>query len=175
MHLLGISGSLRAASFNSQLVQFAAATFKPDTFEMADLNLPLYSGDIEADGIPDSVQLLSSQIAKADAVVIATPEYNKGLSGVLKNALDWVSRTPDKPWVGKPVAIMSATAGRTGGEMAIASLRLCLAQFNPHLLNGPHVLIAGCHNEFKDGALTSESYLGAMDGLMSGLRATAGK
>jgi len=171
MHLLGISGSLRAASFNTQLVTAAVATFGAETFTLADLNLPLYSGDLEENGIPTSVLDLAAQIAQADAVVIATPEYNKALSGVLKNALDWVSRTPDKPWNNKPVAIMSATAGRTGGEMAVASLRLCMAPFNARLISAPNVLVAGCFNELKDGALVSEEYQNAMSGLMDALRA----
>jgi chromate reductase len=67
-------------------------------------------------GIPAEVQELADQIAAADAVIIAGPEYNKALSGVLKNALDWVSRTKGNPWRDKPVAIMSATGGRAGGE-----------------------------------------------------------
>ncbi len=170
MHLLGISGSLRAASYNTQLVTAAAGAFGADAFTLADLNLPLYSGDIEEIGLPDAVITLAQQIAQADAVVIATPEYNKSLSGVLKNALDWVSRTPDRPWAGKPVALMSATAGRTGGEMAIASLRLAMAPFNPHIVSGPNLLVAGCHNELADGALVSEGYQTAMSGLMAALR-----
>ena len=112
MHLLGISGSLRAASLNTQLVQNAADIFAPEHFTLADLNLPLYSGDVEAEGIPPAVQTLSDQIAAADAVIIATPEYNKNLSGVLKNALDWVSRTEGKPWAKKPVVFTGRSAGR---------------------------------------------------------------
>lgn len=95
----------------------AKAAFDPATFVEADLRFPLYDGDLEArDGIPTAVQTLSDQIAQADAVVIASPEYNKSISGVLKNALDWVSRTDGNPWRDKPLAIVSATAGRAGGE-----------------------------------------------------------
>jgi len=86
--LLGISGALRAASTNTQLVHNAARIFNADSFVLADLNLPLYDGDLEAEGIPASVQTLSDQIKEADAVIISTPEYNKSISGVLKNALD---------------------------------------------------------------------------------------
>ncbi len=175
MHLLGISGSLRAASFNSQLLQAAARAYAPKIFATASLNLPLYSGDTEAEGLPKSVDILAKQIAQADAIAIATPEYNKGMSGVLKNALDWVSRVEGNPWAGKPVVLMSATAGRTGGEMAVASLRLCMAPFNVRIVPGPSVLVAGCHKELVDGALVSESYQTAMQGLMDALKAEVAK
>ena len=94
--------------------------FKDATaFTEANLNIPLYNGDVEtATGLPGAVALLVDQISSADAVVISTPEYNKGISGVLKNALDWVSRAYGNPWLDKPVAIISATAGRGGGERA---------------------------------------------------------
>ncbi len=173
MHLLGLSGSLRKDSFNTQLVHAAATSAHPTTFTMGDLNLPLYSGDTEANGIPTSVQKLADQIAAADVIVIATPEYNKSLSGVLKNALDWVSRVDGNPWLDKPVGLMSATAGRTGGEMAIASLRLAMAAFNARLISAPNVMVAGCHNEIKDNALINERYQKAMDGLMQNLSAIA--
>lgn len=171
MHLLGISGSLRAASLNTQLLLIAAEVFGADTFTQADLNLPLYNGDLEADGVPESVQTLSDQIAAADAVIIATPEYNKNLPGVLKNALDWVSRTDGKPWNRKPVAIMSATAGRAGGERAQNSLRLCLQPFNADVLGQPEVLVGGAMKEIADGALVSESYQKALQTQMDALKA----
>ncbi|MEM6372428.1 MAG: NAD(P)H-dependent oxidoreductase, partial [Pseudomonadota bacterium] len=115
--LLAISGSLRAESTNTKLLREAARLFGPCDLIEGDLNLPLYDGDAEErDGIPASVQTLSDQIEAADAVLISTPEYNKGPSGALKNALDWVSRTEGSPWAGKPVAVMSSAAGRAGGE-----------------------------------------------------------
>lgn len=113
--LLGISGALRKDSTNTKLIRQAARIFAPESFIEADLHLPLYDGDLEqAEGIPAHVQTLADQIANADAVIISTPEYNKALSGVLKNALDWVSRTDGSPWNGKPLAIMSAADGRAG-------------------------------------------------------------
>ena len=96
--LLGISGALRKASTNTALLRQAAETFTPSAFIEGDLNLPLYNGDVEeADGIPASVQTLADQIKAADAIIIASPEYNKGITGVIKNALDWVSRTEGNP------------------------------------------------------------------------------
>ena len=86
--ILGISGSLREASFNTQLIKAAIASYGTADVEIADLNLSLYDGDLEAKGIPEMVTKLGAQIAAADVLIVASPEYNKGISGVLKNALD---------------------------------------------------------------------------------------
>ncbi len=174
--LLGISGSLRAKATNRLMIREAARAFGEDAaFVEADLNLPLYDGDLEdAEGIPASVQTLRDQIAAADAVVISTPEYNKGLSGVLKNALDWVSRTDGNPWLDKPVAITSATGGREGGARAQTMLRSCMVPFRPRLLQGPEVLVARNTGEFDaDGRLDNDLYLKALKDLMGQLRAEA--
>ncbi len=171
--LLGISGSLRKASTNTLLVRNAADIFGADEFTLADIEFPLYNGDLEeAEGIPAKVQTLSDQIAAADAVVISTPEYNKAISGVLKNALDWVSRTKGGPWNGKPVAIMSATAGRAGGERSQFSLRLAMMAFRPDILQGPEVLVANSSNEFdENGKLKGEMYVKLLTELMDALKA----
>ncbi|MEJ6396909.1 NADPH-dependent FMN reductase [Yoonia sp. 208BN28-4] len=171
--LLGISGSLRAASTNTALLHEAAKAFGPGTFTLADLRLPLYDGDLEqSSGIPTPVQILADQIAQADAVIISTPEYNKGISGVLKNALDWVSRTDGSPWSGKPLAIMSATAGRAGGERAQTMLVSCLAPFRPRLMFGPEVLVGSNQDNFDDdGNLTNDMNLKALNELMDNLKA----
>ncbi len=129
-HLLGISGALRKGAANRKLVHEAARLFDPEIFNDGDLNLPLFDQDIEDNiGIPAEVQRLADAIAAADAVVISTPEYNSSLSGVLKNALDWVSRTNGNPWREKLVAIISAAVGRAGGARAQSALRLCLNPF----------------------------------------------
>jgi chromate reductase len=108
------------------------------------------------------VQILADQIAVADAVIVVGPEYNKALSGVLKNALDWVSRTQGNPWRDKPVAILSATAGRSGGERTQNSMRLCMMPFRARVLPGPEVLIGGASKEFdEDGRLTNERNIAA--------------
>jgi len=174
--LLGISGSLRAQSFNTKLMREAASRFDGASFVEGDLRLPLYDGDLEAaEGVPAAVQKLAEQIAAADAVIIASPEYNQSFSGVLKNALDWVSRTDGKPWANKPVAILSAAAGRTGGARATYALRLAMMPFGAHVLPGPEVLVAGAFREFgEDGALTNERYAETLDQLMGDLRRAAG-
>ncbi len=171
--LLGISGSLRKASTNTLLVQNAAEIFGADTFTLADIDFPLFNGDVEAaDGIPAKVQTLSDQIAAADAVIISTPEYNKAPSGALKNALDWVSRTEGNPWNNKPLAIMSAAAGRAGGERTQFALRLMMMPFRPDILQGPEVLVANSSKEFdENGKLTGEIYIKLLTELMDALKA----
>jgi chromate reductase len=171
--LLGISGSLRKASTNTLLVQNAAEVFGADTFTLADIDFPLFNSDVEAaDGIPAKVQTLSDQIAAADAVIISTPEYNKAPSGALKNALDWVSRTDGNPWNNKPLAIMSAAAGRAGGERTQFALRLMMMPFRPDILQGPEVLVANSSNEFdENGKLTGEIYIKLLTELMDALKA----
>jgi len=174
--LLGISGSLRMNSVNTKLVREAARLFGPSDFAIADLRLPLYDGDLETnEGIPDKVQTLADQIKSADAIVISTPEYNSSLSGVLKNALDWVSRTQGRPWHGKPVALMSAAAGRAGGARANFALRLAMAPFRTRLLQS-EVLLASASREFDgDGRLVSERYIGNVQAQMDELRAEAAR
>lgn len=173
LNLLGISGSLRAGSFNRMLIREAGRLMQDASYVEADLDIPLYNGDVEAaDGIPAGVQKLADQIAAADAVVIATPEYNQSFSGVLKNALDWVSRTEGAPWIGKPVVIISAAAGRAGGARAQYALRLAMTPFQPRLLTGPEVMVAGAHNQFVDGQLIGgEHYEKSLSTLMAALRA----
>lgn len=172
LNLLGLCGSLRAASTNRLLMREAARRFGDAEFVEGDLRLPLYDGDLEdQNGIPAAVQTLADQIAAADAVIVATPEYNKGVSGVLKNALDWVSRTKGAPWADTPVAIMSAAAGRAGGERAQNMARLCLSPFRPLLLTGPEVMVAATAQQWDDqGQLINELNAKALDELMGVLR-----
>ena len=169
--LLGISGSLRAGSTNTRLLHAAARAFGAE-MTLADLRLPLYDGDLEeAEGIPDPVRKLADQIAAAQAVLIACPEYNKAPPGVLKNALDWVSRVKGNPWDDKPVAIMSAAAGRAGGERTQFFLRLYMVPFRPRLLMGPEVMIAASGSAFdEDGSLKDERSRDLLEQQMAALK-----
>ncbi|TYO88473.1 NADPH-dependent FMN reductase [Oceanicella actignis] len=170
--LLLVCGSLRKESRNAALLNEAARLFGPARIERADLRLPLYDGDLEAQGIPPEVMRLVEQFRRADAAAIATPEYNKNLSGVLKNALDWISRVKPQPLLDKPVAIMSAAAGRSGGERSQFSLRHCLTPFQPRVLQGPEVLIANCDQAFdEDGRLKDDQAQALLRRLMNKLRA----
>lgn len=178
MHtLLGISGSLRKASHNSLLLREAARLYDGADLVEADINFPLYNGDDEeADGVPAQVDDLARQIADADAVLISTTEYNKGPSGALKNALDWISRSSVKPWGGKPVAVMSAAAGRAGGERAQMILRGFMVPFRPRILQGPEIHIAVCHEAFdEDGRLKGDLYVKELTELMGALKAEVGR
>lgn len=175
--LMGLSGSLRRDATNTKLLREAARLFEPTEFVQGDLNLPLYDGDLEdSQGIPDVVQALADQIAAADAVIISTPEYNKAPSGVLKNALDWISRTKGGPWRDKPVAVMSAAGGRAGGERSQMILRACMVPFQPRLLAGPEVHLAASSDQFDDnGQLISAAYLKTLSTLMLKLKAEIGR
>ncbi len=148
----------------------------PGGLEEASLRLPLYDGDLEeAEGLPEGVTALAAAIAAAPAVVIACPEYNKGPSGVLKNALDWVSRAPEPVWRDKPVAIMSATAGRAGGERVQYALRLMMLPFEADVLPGPEVLVGSADDAFEvDGRLKDGRARKQLDALMLRLQARAG-
>ncbi len=174
--LLGICGSLRDGSVNRKLLHEAIRAYGPAEAQIADIRFPLFDGDLEdAEGVPPAVQTLAAQIASADAVIIASPEYNKAITGVLKNALDWVSRVKGSPWAGKPVAIMSANAGRTGGETGQYTLRHALAPFRPRLATGPALMVADGANQFDtDGRLINEHYAKTLADLMTALRAEAG-
>ena len=171
--LLGISGSLRKGSFNSMLVREAARVLGPDEFTFADMNLPLFNEDVEAEGIPESVQTLCDQIRDADAIVFSTTEYNKGPSGVMKNMLDWVSRPRPAPMAGKPVAVLSAAAGGAGGQRAKSNMYLYLIPFKVNIVFNPEVNLGSAHEQFDDdGRLKDAATLEALEKLMGALKAS---
>lgn len=141
MKLLAISGALRTGSRNTALLREAIRLGGVNDAEFADLRLPLYDGDLEDRvGLPAEVKVLCDQIRAADALLFSTPEYNKMIPGVLKNALDWASREKPQPLMGKPVAIVS-TGGRSGGEVAQFTLRHALTSFNVDLVGGSGVIV----------------------------------
>lgn len=155
--VLGISGSLRAGSFNTGLLR-AAQELAPDgmSVEIADISaIPLYNEDVYQAGFPAAVETLRAQVAAADAVILATPEYNYSISGPMKNAIDWVSRPPvPQAFNEKPVAIMGASAGRLGTARAQYHLRQVLVFLNAFVLNKPEVMVGGAGSAFTDGKLT---------------------
>ncbi|MSU88604.1 NADPH-dependent FMN reductase [Rhodobacteraceae bacterium 2CG4] len=170
--LLGISGALRKASSNTMLVHEAARAFGHCQLTVADIRFPLYDRDLEdAEGIPPAVRTLVEQARAADAIVISTPEYNKNLPGVLKNALDWFSRDDITAMRDVPLAIVSSAAGRAGGERSQFSLRHCLVPFRPRVLQGPEVMIAGAAKAFdENGRLTDPRSFELLQQLMGQLR-----
>ncbi len=120
MKLLGVSGSLRAASYNTALLRAAQALAPEgvDLIEGSIRDIPLYDGDLEArDGLPAAVTRLKDQIAACDGLILFTPEYNNGLPGVFKNAIDWLSRPASdigRVFGGRPVAVLGASPGGFG-------------------------------------------------------------
>jgi len=131
MKIIAISGSLRKASFNTKLLELVKAQASGHDVEIVSIaDIPLYNGDVEEAGMPAPVLALSEKIRSADAVYFATPEYNYGTSGVLKNTIDWLSRDrePSMPLGGKVVALAGTSAGMLGTANAQAHLR--------HTLNG---------------------------------------
>jgi chromate reductase len=170
--ILTISGSLRKGSFNRMLLNEAIKAFGPADVTEANLHLPLYDGDLEeAEGIPEAVQVLADQIKAADGIVISSPEYNKGVTGVIKNAFDWISRVPGGVLKGKPTVLMSANAGRSGGEAGQIMTHACLVPLQAHMLPGPLLAVANAGSEFtEEGTLPNERYQDALATKMKGLR-----
>jgi len=148
MTILGISGALRRGSYNSALLRAAALLAPPGmTVEIASIrDVPLYDGDLEAErGIPEPVRVLKDRLAAADGLLLVTPEYNNSIPGVLKNAIDWMSRPPkDIPRVfgGKPVALMGATIGRGGTALAHAAWLPVLRSLGTQTWFGPRVYVS---------------------------------
>lgn len=156
--ILAFAGSLRIASYNRGLVR-AAKELAPEGAQVEIIELddiPMYNEDLRADGNPPSVERLRAAIRSADALLIATPEYNYSISGVLKNALDWVSRpAPDVVMKGKPTAIMGATGGMFGTVRAQMAFRQILTYTETHVLTKPEVLVMNARQRFDaDGNLT---------------------
>lgn len=159
LKVLAISGSLRKDSLNTKALR-AAAALAPDgvEVEIADLHgIPLYDQDVRDLTVPDAAATLQKQIAEADALLISTPEYNYSISGVLKNAIDWMSRLDPMPFNGKPGAVMGASMGKLGTARAQYDLRKILTALGMHLVNRPEVMIGGAHELFDEaGNLTDE-------------------
>ena len=144
LKILGISGSLRKGSFNTALLR-AAQELASEGMEITIFDLkgiPLYNGDVEAAGDPAPAAALKSAIRNADGVLFATPEYNHGMSGVLKNAIDWASRDRNEGSLqGKPVAMMGA-GGMAGTARAQLQLQNVLSEAGSIVMVKPRVLVA---------------------------------
>jgi chromate reductase len=142
LHLLGIPGSLRAGSYNHALLRAATEVLPPGvSLELFPLNdIPLYNADLQSQGDPEPVEELKRRIMVSDALVIATPEYNYSIPGVLKNALDWASRPPKTCCLReKPIGIVGASSGESGtmrGQLALRQMFVftgSLAMVQPEL------------------------------------------
>jgi chromate reductase len=160
-NVVGFAGSLRRGSYNRALLR-AATELAPSALRIVIHELdgiPLYNGDIEAVGAPPSVVQLRDAIRKADGLLIATPEYNHGVPGVLKNTIDWLSRPPrDSALNGKAAAVMGASPGMTGTARGQSQLREAFVFTNTYALLQPEVLVGHAHEKFEaDGRLVHEA------------------
>jgi chromate reductase len=168
-----ILGSLRACSYNTAAIR-AAAELAPQgvtIVEAGTADIPVYTEDVKAAGFPPAVIRLQHAIASADAVLIATPEYNYSVPGVLKNAIDWVSRTDPQPFANKPVAIMGASPGALGTGRAQYDLRKMFVYLDAHVLNRPEIMISAAQSRFDaDGKLTDEATRKFVANLLTALR-----
>lgn len=164
LRILGIAGALRRASFNRGLIRTAQELAPAGVeFAIAEIgDLPHYDGDVEAVGLPDTVQRFKAQLRQANAILIATPEYNASISGVLKNAIDWGSRPyTDNVWRGKPVAIMGASGGMGGTVRSQLALRQTLGNLDTFVMGSPVYLLPLAAAKFDaDGNLTDEEQRG---------------
>ena len=153
INVVAFAGSLRQESYNRALLraaqESAPESMSIDTFDLSPI--PLYNYDVEQQGDPEPVQEFKDAIRKADALLIATPEYQHGIPGVLKNALDWASRPPKQsPLQGKPAAIMGATPGMTGTARAQTQLRQTLVYNSMYAVMSPEVLVADAKEKFDE-------------------------
>lgn len=157
--ILGLCGSLRARSYNHQALLTAGELMVGCRLVgIASVRgIPLYDADEHAMGCPASVETLAQQIRAADGVLIASPEYNFSIPGGLKNALDWLSRLPEQPFKGKPVAILGAATGPVGTARMQYELRRVLHSLDAEVLPKPEVFIAHAASRFDaEGRLTDE-------------------
>jgi chromate reductase len=173
IRIFGFAGSLRNGSYNKLLLRAARELLPNDAqLELFDLDgIPLYNQDTEVHGIPESVKRFKEKIESADALLIATPEYNHSYPGVLKNAIDWASRPYGRnSFKDKAVAVISATPGAFGGVAAQDQLKQVLLAVNTHLVVTPAVIVASAHQKFdQQGNLTDEDTKQFLTGLLSNL------
>lgn len=181
MKIAALAGSLRAGSFNKKLLAVAAAAARAegadvDVIELRPLEIPLYDGDLEAElGAPSGVVQLKQRLAAADAWILASPEYNGSIPGVLKNALDWASRPPNPPFSGKIVGLLGASPGYFGAVRGLVHLRQTLTHMDAWVLPR-QVTVASANAAFgPDGALVDPKLDAQVTAFVRALLAAAGK
>jgi chromate reductase, NAD(P)H dehydrogenase (quinone) len=174
LKVLGISGSLRRASFNTAALK-ACAELMPAgmtmTYARID-DIPMFNQDIFDAGIPESAKRFRAEVTAADGVLIASPEYNFSVTPALKNAIDWASRPPNQSWQDKPIALFSCSQGPMGGARVQYDLRRILGQIWGHVLPRPEVFIGSAASKFDaQGKITDEATRKFLADLMVGFKA----
>ena len=173
LHVLGVSGSLRDGYYNTRLIE-AAHDLAPPGMTIRPFSLrgiPLYDGEVEAAGDPPAVTAWKRAIADADAILIATPEYNHGTSGVLKNAIDWASRPARQSVLDrKPVAIVGASTGIGGTVQAQSDVRRALTFPGAQSMPEPELYVSRARTKFDEGGeLTDAATLAGLRSLLQAL------
>lgn len=157
--ILALAGSFRGGSLNQTLIH-TARELSPEHCQIYDLDLrviPFYDGDLEAEGDPEEVTILKNAISEADALLIATPEYNGSVPAVLKNAIDWASRMPsNSPLRDKPTMVMGASPSRGGTRGCQAHLQEILKGAGANVIAEPSLYLERAHEHVSNGRLTSE-------------------
>lgn len=177
MKVLGVAGSLRQGSLNRALlraaIKQAPAGMRIESFDLIDV--PLYNGDVEAAGDPPGVAAFKAAIRAADAVLFVTPEYNHGVPGVMKNAVDWASRPArDAALSGKPVGIIGASPGQTGTARGQSQLRQAFEFTNSFCMPQPEILVFRALEKFDaNGELTDAKTAEYLARYLEALRAWA--
>ena len=180
LSLLGLSGSLRRASSSTAVLRgLQGALGSRAALDIFPLHaMPLYNEDDDAEHAPESVRALRSAIEASDGVIMISPEYNHGMSGVLKNALDWASRLYGLSVLkGKPVLTMTASPAFTGGVRAQQQMNETLASIPARPVFRPQIVIGGVHEKVRDGRLIDEAALSfalsGVDDLIEEIRAAS--
>jgi chromate reductase, NAD(P)H dehydrogenase (quinone) len=162
LNVVSICGSLRKGSYN-RMVMNALQGYAPEGMRITEApsfaGFPLYNLDVQnSTGFPAPVHALAEAIRAADGVIFVTPEYNYSIPGGLKNAIDWVSRLPNQPFAGKPIAIQSATGGVLGGGRMQYDLRRCMIFLDAWTINKPEIFIGNCSQKIdeKTGQIKDE-------------------
>ncbi|HTB41039.1 MAG TPA: NAD(P)H-dependent oxidoreductase [Reyranella sp.] len=156
--VVAFCGSLRKASFNRMALNAFIERLPAGTSaQIVEIDWPLYNADIQAQGFPDKVQAAQKAMIEADGLVLVTPEYNYGPSGVLKNAIDWLSRMTPQPFAAKPIAMFGASGGVLGTARAQYQLRQIMVFLDGRPVNKPEVMIGAAQTRFVDGKLTDEA------------------
>lgn len=150
--IVGIAGSLRRSSYNKALLRAASGLVPEDVvMEILEIGLvPPFNEDTERAGMPEVVSDLRKKIEKSDGIIFATPEYNHSIPGVLKNAIDWLSRGDDRPLSNKPAAVIGASMGTIGTARAQVHFRDVAAALNMPVMLQPEVLVSKAHEKFDD-------------------------
>jgi chromate reductase, NAD(P)H dehydrogenase (quinone) len=171
--LLGISGSLRAQSYNSAALSVVGSVLPQGMeFNVASLaELPFYNADVEQRGFPVAVEGFRKKVADADALIFAVPEYNFSVPGVLKNALEWLSRPPGPPTNGKPCAVFGASVSPLGTARGQFHFRHICVSLNMIPVNAPHVDITNAKTKFDEqGRLIDQASVDLIRQLVGELR-----